>query len=505
MPQIFIDTRGVSVSLRFTETSFFVEPTKHNDHTITCYTGIFNYFNDVQHAGVPLRSVISANFASGTVEVQYLARSSKTSSLALATAHGTVKEEDMTRAKEWCQALLLAAYQGANPSKNLKVFVNPFGGQGKARTTYASKVEPIFLATGCTLDVTYTTHSGHALELAREMKLEYDALVVVSGDGLIHEVLNGIYQHQHRDKAFCIPIAPIPTGSANAMSLNLLGLQDGLDPCAAALNVLKGQPLKVDLFSFTQANLHRISFMSQSIGLMADLDVETEHLRWMGDTRFLVGYLRGVITRKSCPVELSLKVVDQDKSHMMDALYARRAGSLPNPSISPSPPLSDGKKIDSPGSSHEEWTRFEKPILWMFAGQGPFVGRSLMQFPVSVADDGLIDIAIQETVSRMWFVRFRDLTVYLKVSRRNLLRAMDGAEEGRVYWMNSNRYFKASAYRARPLAPKGTLVVDGEEVPFQEFQVDVLHRLGTFLSPYPYYEPAFTVLDAEGKTRRAGV
>jgi hypothetical protein len=85
-----------------------------------------------------------------------------------------------------------------------------------------------------------TTHAGHALELSREMNLGYDALVVVSGDGLIHEVLNGIYQHQYRDEAFSIPIAPIPTGSANAMSLNLLGLQDGLDVCAAALNVLKG-------------------------------------------------------------------------------------------------------------------------------------------------------------------------------------------------------------------------------------------------------------------------
>jgi hypothetical protein len=65
-----------------------------------------------------------------------------------------------------------------------------------------------------------------------------------------------------------------------------------------------------------------------------------------------------------------------------------------------------------------------------------------------------------------------------------------------------NRYFKASAYRARPLASKGTLTVDGEEVPFQEFQVDVLQRLGTFLSPYPHFEPAFTVLDAEGRKRR---
>jgi len=133
--------------------------------------------------------------------------------------------------------------------------------------------------------------------------------------------------------------------------------------------------------------------MSQCIGLMADIDIETEHLRWMGDTRFIVGYLRAsqytslvtchfdsifhplVIARKACPIELSMKVVEQDKSHMMNTLYARRAGSLP--SSLPSSPLSDDKKYDSTQSSHEEWTRFEKPLLWMFAGQGPFVTRSV--------------------------------------------------------------------------------------------------------------------------------
>lgn len=54
-----------------------------------------------------------------------------------------------------------------------------------------------------------------------------------------------------------------------------------------------GQPMKVDLLSFTQGNQKRISFMSQSIGLMADVDLETEHLRWIGDLRFVLGYLRG--------------------------------------------------------------------------------------------------------------------------------------------------------------------------------------------------------------------
>lgn len=85
-----------------------------------------------------------------------------------------------------------------------------------------------------------TTHANHAVEIIEGSSLDYDAVVVVSGDGLIHEVLNGFLKHARSDRAFCIPIAPIPAGSGNGLSLNLLGLQDGLDPRAAALNVLKG-------------------------------------------------------------------------------------------------------------------------------------------------------------------------------------------------------------------------------------------------------------------------
>lgn len=72
------------------------------------------------------------------------------------------------------------------------------------------------------------------------MELTYDALVVVSGDGLVHEALNGLAKHATPEKAFAIPVAPIPAGSGNGLSLNILGLDDGLDPCAATLNVLKG-------------------------------------------------------------------------------------------------------------------------------------------------------------------------------------------------------------------------------------------------------------------------
>jgi sphingosine kinase len=111
---------------------------------------------------------------------------------------------------------------------------------------YRKKVEPVLLTAGCTMDVTRenvfrvsafppflcspnylidTTHSGHAKEIAQSLPLDYDALLVLSGDGLVHEVFNGFAEHERPLQAFSTPIVQIPTGSANGLSLNILGLQ----------------------------------------------------------------------------------------------------------------------------------------------------------------------------------------------------------------------------------------------------------------------------------------
>lgn len=51
--------------------------------------------------------------------------------------------------------------------------------------------------------------------------------------------------------------------------------------------------MRIDLCSVTQKDKRTFSFMSQMTGLMADVDIGTENLRWMGDARFVYGYLRG--------------------------------------------------------------------------------------------------------------------------------------------------------------------------------------------------------------------
>ncbi|KAI9574238.1 ATP-NAD kinase-like domain-containing protein [Boletus coccyginus] len=486
-------SNGVVTTLAFTGASLTVRsgPTSAASRSF-----LFASCARHSHSEIPLHNFIAATVSGTTVNVSYLARTSG-ERLHMNHVRGNVAEKDVPLATEWCNSITQVAYQGENPSKVLKVLINPHGGPGKATQIFAQKVEPILRAAGCTLDVTLTTRSGHGIEIAQNMELKYDALVVVSGDGLIHEVLNGLAKHATPEKAFCIPVAPIPAGSGNGLSLNILGLRDGLDPCAAALNVLKGsravmsesssgRPMKIDLFSFTQGNQKRISFMSQTVGLMSDLDVDTEHLRWMGDFRFIWGFLRGVVMCRPCNVELSIKVVEQDKSRMVDVLHARRRSAAKGvpPTLPASDITSDDDKRADGADSSENWVKYDKPILWMAAGKGPYASRSLMQFPVSHPDDGLVDISIQEMVSRKY-----------------LLDGMSGAEIGCGFWLSTNQYFKASAYRAKPLTATGALMVDGEVFPFEEFQIEVLHRLGTLLSPYPHYAPEFKVIDEKGTMR----
>lgn len=273
--------------------------------------------------------------------------------------------EEEARAQAWVEHVMRKAYRDVKPYKRVKVLINPVGGPGKGKQLFESRARPILEAAGCKLDITTTTHRMHGLEIARDLRVEdYDAVGVVSGDGLLHEMLNGFATRSDADKALALPLAPIPAGSGNAMSINLLGVQQGFSLALACLNIIKGRPMKLDLLSVTQpasafppgvpvpgrpprgsmgkrssqarrdASLngsvsgsvrgsedvarlidapskpfvHYYSFLSQAIGILADLDLGTEHLRALGDTRFVIGYATSVLRNAKCDVDVDIKL-----------------------------------------------------------------------------------------------------------------------------------------------------------------------------------------------------
>ncbi|KIJ44045.1 hypothetical protein M422DRAFT_67694 [Sphaerobolus stellatus SS14] len=383
--------------------------------------------------------------------------------LVLGNFRGTYSTEEAERVKAWSEGLLQAAYEGSRPKRNFLVIINPFGGPGKALSVFEKLVKPIFGAAHSTFDLLVTERRGHCMEYVKTMELKYDALVVLSGDGLIHEVFNAFAAHDNSKEAFSVPVVQIPTGSGNGFSIALLGLKDGLDVGAATLNAIKGAHMKLDLCRMKQDGKEIVSFMSQTIGMMADIDLKSERLRWMGDTRFVVGYLAAAAVNRTCDMKLEIKVVARDKHAMLSTYREKRSKSLTGQS-------SDVSSSDTtPASSQDkdddgEWIVIDKKLAYVCAGKLPCLSRDLMQFPVALCDDGLIDIVAQERVSRLKW-----------------LTSLDGAEKGKPYWEPSSNYFKAKAYRLTPVATDGCFSVDGERYPYSPFEVEVMHRLGSTL------------------------
>lgn len=52
-------------------------------------------------------------------------------------------------------------------------------------------------------------------------------------------------------------------------------------------------------------------------------------------------------------------------------------------------------------------------------------------------------------------------------------------------------YVKAHSYRVKPLQKEGHLAVDGEAMPFEEFQVEVIRGGATLMSLYGHYVAKF--------------
>jgi sphingosine kinase len=225
-------------------------------------------------------------------------------------------------------AIKAAAYGAASPERRAFVLVNPHAGPGGADKIWEKQVRPIFEAAHWTMNVVRTTHGGQARELVRQLDInKFDVIVPCSGDGLPHEVFNGLGDRADARAALAqLPVAHIPCGSGNALSLNLNGTHR---PSLAALAIVKGVVKPMDLVSVTQQvknpetgvkeTKRTLSFLSQALGFIATLDLGTEHLRFLGDGRFTYGAIKGtVIFKPIYPVSLAVQVElekDQVKAH----------------------------------------------------------------------------------------------------------------------------------------------------------------------------------------------
>ncbi|XP_064625235.1 sphingosine kinase 2-like [Lineus longissimus] len=201
-------------------------------------------------------------------------------------------------------------------NKKYLIFVNPFSGTRKALTMYKETVAPILSEAEVCYDLVVTDYPNHARDMMTTLDLTvYKGIIIVSGDGLIFEVLNGLMMRNDWEEAVKIPIGAIPGGSGNALccAINHAAGEPFLENWAlhSAYILIKHQIVPMDLVAIDTAKRRIYSFLSISWGIMADVDIESEKYRRLGPVRFTIGGLTRIFNLRTYRGRLSFLPIDE--------------------------------------------------------------------------------------------------------------------------------------------------------------------------------------------------
>ncbi|KAF8771653.1 sphingosine kinase 1-like [Argiope bruennichi] len=189
-------------------------------------------------------------------------------------------------------------------SKKFLVLINPKSGSGKAYQVFKERVIPLFVESDTQYEVLVTDRANCARDYVKKTDVsQWDGIIVVSGDGLLFEVYNGLMARPDWKEVVKIPIGVIPGGSGNGLARAInYAVGEPYDVTVvtpSVLNILKGRVAPMDLVRVETPKECFYSFLSIGWGLMADIDIESERLRALGEARFAVwGVIRAIGLRK---------------------------------------------------------------------------------------------------------------------------------------------------------------------------------------------------------------
>ena len=98
---------------------------------------------------------------------------------------------------------------------NSLIITNPKSGLEKSKKILDSIVIPKLESKKINYKNLFTKNQFHAVELIENEKInDFDFILVLGGDGTMHEVINGML---NRNDNVNIPIGLLPTGSGNSL------------------------------------------------------------------------------------------------------------------------------------------------------------------------------------------------------------------------------------------------------------------------------------------------
>ncbi|TRY72571.1 hypothetical protein TCAL_00196 [Tigriopus californicus] len=162
-------------------------------------------------------------------------------------------------------------------SQKILVALNPLAGKGNALKVFRDILVPIFKDAATEYEVLVTEYPGHAYSVVKNENLaRWKGVVCVSGDGLIHEVLNGLFDRvDWQDALSHLSVSSIPIGTISAFGRAMIHLQkepfhhDGI--LSNALNVGRAITHPMDLIFVQTKDRSQVGVCNFGWGLLNEL------------------------------------------------------------------------------------------------------------------------------------------------------------------------------------------------------------------------------------------
>lgn len=156
--------------------------------------------------------------------------------------------------------------------------INPCAGSGKGKSVW-QQVNAYLVKAGIDYSYLLSKYPGHPRTLARQLASEHhrvDSLVVVGGDGTLHEVITGLIEIPQATK---LPVAYIPAGTGNDFAR---GYGIATKPLAALDQILNNQQphlINVGKYHDMASGQHGIFLNNFGIGFDAAIVHATNNSR----------------------------------------------------------------------------------------------------------------------------------------------------------------------------------------------------------------------------------
>ncbi|XP_061472283.1 sphingosine kinase 1 isoform X2 [Rhineura floridana] len=379
------------------------------------------------------------------------------------------------------------------------VILNPQSGSGRALHLFKSQVQPMLMEANIGFTIFITEKRKHAWDLVREANMSrWDALVVMAGDGLLYEVINGLMERPDWESVIQKPLCILPGGSGNALAASLNHYyskgqfikEELLMNCTYFL--CKGLHAPMDLVSLHTASGKRLfSFLSFGWGFVSDVDIASERYRKLGGARFTVGTFQLLTTLQVYKGRLSYLPSDDQSPSSDSSSSAEEPSSL---SVQHAAQVSFSSKkslyslapsVSAPSSESSVLedsllVPFEQPVpkYWTVVPEEEFVSVIGIQHSHVGADFILAPKAkLYDDAIHLFYVT-------AGVSRLAMVKFFMAMEKGTHLALNNPHlhYVPVKAFRLEPLVCKGSMTVDGEVLACEPVQGQVHRRLTRIIS-----------------------